>query len=491
MTARGRHVDRRGRPWLARGSWWPWLAFWTTLGLGIRLGAVLGRPDRVAGGDSFYYHNAANLLVAGKGFINPFLYYGHGAHRAVQTASFPAGFVFALAMASVVGFKSFFAHRIWCCVMGAAAIVVCGLTGREIGGRRVGLIAAFLVAVYPNIWMSDELGLSETLSPLLVALVLLTAYRFWKRPGWWTVVWLGVSIGVAALVRDELSLLGLFILVPLALLAKTLSWGRRTALLAVGGLSSLLVVAPWIGYNMTRFKHPVFISSGLGVTLASANCDTVYSGPFEGYWSMNCALAAPINRNTDESVQAAEAQKYALHFVRTHESRIFPVELARLGRAFGFFSPRQQIRLDSAVETRPYRWALAGLGMYYAMLVLSIGGVVILRRRRVPVLPLLAVGLDVVVTVAIAFGNTRYRTPFEVSLVLLSAVQLDWIWSHLRARASEIGDGAEPPEPMAPGKANDNGAEIGVSGRPPSALGGSDGTDGGEPSEVALPAPAG
>ena len=61
--------------------------------------------------------------------------------------------------------------------------MLCGYAGREIGGRRVGLIAAFLVAVYPNLWMSDELGLSEALSPLLVALVLLTAYRFWKRPG--------------------------------------------------------------------------------------------------------------------------------------------------------------------------------------------------------------------------------------------------------------------------------------------------------------------
>ena len=86
-------------------------------------------------------------------------------------------------MASVVGFKSFFAHRVWCCVIGAAAVTVCGVTGREMAGRRAGLIAAFLVAVYPNIWMSDELGLSETLTPLLVALVLLCAYRFWRQPG--------------------------------------------------------------------------------------------------------------------------------------------------------------------------------------------------------------------------------------------------------------------------------------------------------------------
>src|ERR1700745_1959735 len=103
-------------------------------------------------------------------------------------------------------------------------------------GRRVGLIAAFLVAVYPNIWMSDELGLSETLTPLVVALVLLAAYRFWKRPGWGRVIWLGASMGVAALARDELGLLAVLILVPLALSAQALSWGRRAAVLGAGAL---------------------------------------------------------------------------------------------------------------------------------------------------------------------------------------------------------------------------------------------------------------
>jgi hypothetical protein len=431
MTPRGRRPASRWWPWPARTTWWPWLVLWTALGLAIRLATVFGRPHRVAGGDAYYYHNAANLLVAGKGFINPFLYYGWQ-HHTVPTASFPPGFVFALAPVSLVGFKSFFAHRIWCCVIGAGAIVVGGLTGREIAGRRAGLIAAFLIAVYPNIWMSDELGLSEALTPLVVSLVLLTAYRFWKRPGWWTAAWLGAAIGAAALARDELGLLALLILVPLALTARLPSWRRRAAVLAVGAFSALLVVAPWVGYNLSRFEKPVFISSGLGITLASANCNILYSGTYEGYWAYDCALAAPVNPRADESVQGAEAQKYGLHFVRMHASRILPVALARLGRAFGFFHPGQQIQLDSTVETRPYRWALVGLAMYYAMLPLSIGGVIILRRRRVPVLPLLAVGLDVVVSTLITFGNTRYRTAFEVSLVLLSAVTLDWIWISLR-----------------------------------------------------------
>ena len=410
--------------------WWAWLGVITLAGFGIRLGTVLGRPNRRPGGDAFYYHNAANLLVEGYGFIDPWLFARHP-HEFVQSADWPPLFVFVLAMTSVVGLKSFFAHRVWCCVIGAAAITVCGVTGREMAGRRVGLIAAFLVAVYPNIWMSDELALSESLSPLLVALVLLCAYRFWKQPGTRRMLAFGAALGVAMLGRDEFALLVPLMLVPLALLAR-LRWRSRLALAGLGTLAALAVVAPWVGYNMSRFDKPTFISTGLGITLASANCNQTWSGPFEGYWSYQCSRRAPVDPHADESVQSAQAQAYALHYIRTHQDRFLRVEVARVGRAFGVFHPLEQVDLDFFVETRPYHWALVGLGMYYAFVALSIGGIVAMRRRRVPVLPLLAVGLDVVATVLVSFGQTRYRTPFEVSLVLLSAVALDRLWDRVR-----------------------------------------------------------
>jgi 4-amino-4-deoxy-L-arabinose transferase-like glycosyltransferase len=438
-------------------SWWRWIGLWSAVGLGIRLASLFGphRSRRAPGGDSYYFHYAANLLAEGKGFINPFVYYSSAHHAEVQTALWPPLFVVVLAIPSLVGLKTFFAHRVWCCVIGAAGIVVCGLAGREIGGRRVGLIAAFLVAVYPNIWMSDELALSEALSPVLAALVLLLAYRFWKDPGIKRAIWLGLSVGLAMLGRDELTVLVVFLVVPLVLTAKALSWRRRFAVLGVALLATAVVLAPWVGYNLARFQRPVLISNGLGVTLDSANCASVYSGPSEGYWSLLCALTAgreAINPHVDESVQESEAQAYAVHYIRTHLDRVFPVEMARIGRAFGFFHPLEQIELDSTVETRPYHWALVGLGMYYVMLVLSVGGVVVLRRRRIPVFPLVAFGLDVLVSVSLTFGNTRYRSTFEIALVLLSAVCIDAIWSRLPtfARASGRPDpcaGSPPPRP--------------------------------------------
>ena len=425
-----------------RGSskrWWMWLGLWMAVGLGIRLASVYVHPGKIAGGDAYFYFNGAKLLLEGHGFINPYYYVPPKMHhQVVPSADFPPLFILAQTIPQIIGLKTFLAARVWCCILGTAGIAACAYTGREIAGRRVGLIAAFLIAVYPNIWMTNELALSETIAPLLVAMLLLCAYRFWKDPSLKRGIWLGVAMGITMLGRDELSLLVIFLVIPLVLLARALSWRQRLTTLVVVGLVTALVIAPWVGYNLSRFQKPVFISAGLGVTLASADCASVWSGSNEGYWSMPCALAYSYSPwfkehpKADDVAQGDEFEHLALTYVRHHEDRVVPVTLAKIGRTFAFFHPFEQIQIDSYVETRPYTWAAVGLAMYYALLALSIAGTVILRRRRVPSFPLWAIGLNVVFASALTFGQTRYRTTFEVSLVLLGAVALDALWSRLR-----------------------------------------------------------
>jgi hypothetical protein len=90
---------------------------------------------------------------------------------------------------------------------------------------------------------------------------------------------------------------------------------------------------------------------------------------------------------------------------------------------------------------------VTGLVSYYVLLALSVGGTVVLRRRRIPSFPLWAIGLQVVCSVALTFGQTRYRTTFEVSLVLLAAVQIEWFWSRLRGGTGSEAQTAQGPDP--------------------------------------------
>lgn len=435
------NLARMSRPRPNLRSWWPWLAALTAIGLGIRLATVFVNPSRPPGGDPYAYYWGARLLASGHGFISPFEYNLH--HRVLQSAAFAPLYTVTLVVPMVLGLKTYFVARIWTCIVASAAVVVVGYAGREIGGRRVGLVAAALTALYPNIWMPDEIGAAESLVPLLVGATLLCAYRFWKKPDVRRAIWFGLALGLLILDRDELALLGLFVLVPLALLA-AVPWRRRLILLAVGGLAAAVTVAPWVGYNLSRFQNPTFVSNEAGLTLASADCDATFSGQFEGYWWMQCAADAPVTYHGDESVENAAYRTYVYSYLRHHESRLVPVTAAKIGRAFGFFHPIQQIRFDSQIETRPHVWALTGLVVYYILLFLSIVGSVILRRRRIPIFPMWAIGLNVVIAVAIAFGNTRYRIPFEVPLVLMSSVALERAWARLmRSPGEASGDPGE------------------------------------------------
>jgi len=431
---------RSGRLWLA------WVGLDTVLALAVRVATVLGRPNRSPTGDPFSYHFGANLLVEGFGFIDPWLYYGHNLHLHYQSAEYPPLFIGLLAISSLVGFKSFFAHRIWSCVIGAAGVPIAAYLGRDVmgggrQGRRVGLLVGLIVALYPNIWMSNEQVMSETIDPLVVGLVLLTAYRFWRRPGVWNAVAFGVALGVAALGRDELSLLTLIAL-PLMLGARAITWRARWGRLGLAAAAFCLVVGPWVGFNMVRFDKPVLISTGLGNTLASADCANTFSGSKAGYWSLACALAAPHYQYQDASVTSAQAQAYAMRFIRAHESALPRVIFDREGRTFAFWNPTLQIRQDAGVEIRPFHWAEVGLYSYYALLVLSIPAVIALRRRRIPIYPLLFVLGNVAISVAITLGQTRYRSPFELCLAITGAIGIEltggFLWNHRPRRPRSV-----------------------------------------------------
>src|SRR4051812_7665938 len=129
------------------------LALITGVGFAIRVGDVWHyRRNRLFGGDAFYYHAGANLLVHGKGFIEPILY---AVGLRAQSADHPPLYLLFLAVPSAIGLDTPLAHMLWSTLLGTGTIVVVGFLGRRVAGLRCGLLAAAFVAVYPNVWQYD------------------------------------------------------------------------------------------------------------------------------------------------------------------------------------------------------------------------------------------------------------------------------------------------------------------------------------------------
>jgi 4-amino-4-deoxy-L-arabinose transferase-like glycosyltransferase len=413
---------RPGRRPMGRRAWIALVCAAGAVGLAVRLASVLGEPHWAAHGDPSEYWLIANYLVEGKGWIEPIVYKGTGA--AVQTAKLPPLYTMLLALCSLVGFKSFFAHRVWSALLSAIGVPVAAGLGRQVAGRHVGVLTAFGVALYPNLWMSASLGMSETISPITAMLVLWAAYRLRERPTVARAVLLGLAIGFAALARDEMLVFAALLLLPLAWgrRSERRAWRDRLSLAGAGLAATVAVVAPWVGYNLSRFPHPVLITDRLGLTLASANCQQTWYGPLTGYWSQSCALASVAHGPAEESAQQSVATRVALTYVEHHLGSLPRVEFDRLGRTFDFWDVGSQVDLDVHVEARPRGWVLTGLGAYYALVALAPIGVWRLRRAGLAPLLLFAPLVDVVLAVLLAYGDTRFRVTLEPVLVLSAAV---------------------------------------------------------------------
>jgi 4-amino-4-deoxy-L-arabinose transferase-like glycosyltransferase len=398
-------------------------------GLVFRVLYVLAHAGEAISGDGVGYYRSAHLLSAGEGFVKPDEFLMSQGRDAIPAAIHPPAWTLLLAPMSLLGLDSVLSHQLWACLVGAATIGVVGLAGRRLAGDRAGLVAAAIAAAYPNFWMYERVLLSETLALLLVAVCLLATHSFWAEPSSRTAALVGVSCGLLALTRAEALLIVGLLIVPLVWLRREVDHRVRSKWLALAIGGTVLTVAPWAVYNTARMDHLALLTTNLGSTLASANCDELYDGPHIGWWSYDCLSesAAATAAAGDASAVDLAQRRYALRYMRANADRLPIVVLAREGRTWGLFQPFQQARMD-AVGGPDADVILLGLGAYWLLLPAAVAGAVVLRRRGVPLLPVLAVAVTVIVATGLTIGQTRYRAMAEVPLVLLAAVAIDsWL----------------------------------------------------------------
>ena len=397
-------------------------------------------PDRcvaILGGNSDprYLHDVANLVADGDFFVDPIVLRVTG--EELPTAHKMPLFPTVLAASSVVGATSVDAHRALAAAMGAGAVVAIGLVARQLAGPRSGLLGAAAAAVYPGLWINDYLLQVESLYAVLVAASIGVAYRFWWTP---TVRWagiLGVVIALGVMTRAETVLLYAFMVVPL-LLGMDLSWRRRFELAAVCGALGLVVMGPWVAWNLVRFEERTLFSIAPGNVLNAATCDQTYYGDYIGY-AATCLDYSEVAREVgvpedelgdyflsiDESERSAIAGEQANEYLRDHIERLPLVMAARVGRLWEVYKPVQNTRLNSEIEARGHRASQAALVAWYGVVVLGVGGLVVLRRRGLPISPFLSIAVAITLTAAWAYGNARYRVPIDVAALIASAVAVD------------------------------------------------------------------
>ena len=389
--------------------------------------------------DAGYYELQARQIGKGHGYNDPFLFLPGASHKSVPAADHPPLTVFAILPVIATGDALGFAEsttqlivRFQMLLTGLAGIVLMALLARRLAGDTAGLIAAGIAALYPYLWVNDGLIMSESLAVLAVVGALLLTFRLADDARVRTALALGLVCGVAALARAELILLAPLLALPLLRTWRARPWAERLKPVAVVAAGAVLVVGPWVAFNLSRFDEPTFISTNDGIAILGSTCDAVFYGHAIGLTNLTVCIPkhAPPG---DQSVVSKIYRQRALDYINDgRRTQFAKVVVARIARDWGLFRPRDMEFINES-EGRP-RW-LTTLGMwwYYPLSVLALVGAFLLHRRKVRIWPLAVPPIIVTVGTLLSYGQTRFRVPAEPVIVVLAAATIAAIVARLTA----------------------------------------------------------
>ena len=401
------------------------LAIITICGAVVRLALLIHRWNRgLKLNDSLWYAAAARGLRNGQFF--------HALLDGTPTAEHPPLTPMLMAPVSFLP-APVQGQRLTTTLFGIALGALVGVLGKKLFDERVGLIAAIIAAVYPNMFVHDGVVMSGSIALVLVVVWMLALIRLLDGPTLRRAALVGLTAGLAALTRSEL------LLVCFASMIATL-WHRRdraTWLRAgVIGAATLATILPWTIANLGRFERPVFLSTNDGTTLLGSYCDLGFNGENKGGWSLLCVLD---DQGTDDaSIRSERQRRQAMVYAYHHKRQLPGVMLARFGRMVDLYGVRDMVQGDFGEDQeRPLAWA--GVFCWFVLAPLAAFGVVGSRRRTLGIL-MTPVAI-VLITTFVFYGSHRLRVPMEPTVVLLAAVTIGRLLRR-RTAADEATGGA-------------------------------------------------
>jgi 4-amino-4-deoxy-L-arabinose transferase-like glycosyltransferase len=319
-------------------------------------------------------------------------------------------------------------------VLGTASVVLAFVVGRAVANVRVGLLAAALLAAFPNVvYQVATVQLETTFIFLVLAALAVIVTHDWDGgpPTARRLLAFGAVLGVAVLVRPFAAVL----LVGLAgaLVSVQIGW-RRAALAAM--VPTAVVVAmsiPWTIRNAVQMDAFIPSSTNMGDTLClDRNLDATGGFRFADHDGCVDPGLPEVPRNRGNT-------KKAIRFVLEHPDREL-LQIARRAR-FMFRDDHDGI---VAVQTLGGGAFLSERVVdvaepvadwdFYAIVGLAVVGLPgFARRERRPGRLIAASGFaGLLVIPLLLWGNPRFHLPLAPFLVLSAGFAVDAVWTRMR-----------------------------------------------------------
>lgn len=243
-----------------------WLGGITLAGLALRLFWVFYTDTIPLGGDPHWYYVVGINIAKGFGFVASRNELWEIPGPGEPTAFWPPGYPFALGALFKLSGVSITSAQVLNAVLGALTIPLVYGLGKELFTRNVGLAAAALFAIFPNVIFGVPLLFPEPLFTLIFIGALWLLLARLDRPGdaRWAVAGFGLLVGLAMLTRGQGA-----VLLPVAALfwlARS-GWRQAFAGTAIATLAAVAIIAPWTARNFVEMNAFVPISTNSGAAL--------------------------------------------------------------------------------------------------------------------------------------------------------------------------------------------------------------------------------
>jgi 4-amino-4-deoxy-L-arabinose transferase-like glycosyltransferase len=431
-TSAAEPAGRRGsvvaRIWSHRDYRWlvviTWVAF--VLRLAWLLYAKADPPTSwIGAGDQYSYWYYGNEIADGHGYV------GYVTNE--PTAYYPIGYPALLAaLFFVVGHAHLGDLMLWAGLMhvvfSTATVVLVFFIGRRIFNPTVGLIAAGLLAVFPNaIYQVSTLQLETTFIFLSTAALAIIVLHDWSTgpPSRNRLLAFGFVLGLSVLVRPFS--VWFIVGVVLAALAIRVGWRRALLTALVPTLVVIGMSIPWMIRNEIRMHAFIITSTNTGDTLCLDRNMTAYGG-FRFADHDGC-----VEPGLPEVPRNAGNTRKAISFVIHHPARE-ALQIVRRAK-YEFADDHDGIEATETLGSGRFlragvRNVLSDTADWYFFIALGLAVVGLPRllwaARRSPEARLVLVALTALLAIPLLlWGNQRFHLPLYPYMVILAAATVD------------------------------------------------------------------
>jgi 4-amino-4-deoxy-L-arabinose transferase-like glycosyltransferase len=334
--------------------------------------------------DQISYHNLALRVLDGHGFS--FGEYWWPLTKAdAPTAHWSYLYTFYLVLIyQLSGSNPLIARLIQAVIVGIAQPVLIYLIGRRLFGEPVGLVSAFLTAVYAYFVYYSATLMTEPfyITAILTSLYLLilvfdhTSEPISTRNKGGSIILalgLGLSLGLAVLFRQIFLLIIPILFIWISFLSLKRRRTSTVAMLILSLCVIILMILPFTIYNYMRFHRFVLLNTNAGYALYWAN-HPIYGTRFvpllpagwEGYRS----LIPQELHNQDEAALDQELLRRGFEFMISDPARMALLSISRIPIYFTFWpsSESSMISNISRVSSFGLFWPFMLVGLFLSFI---------------------------------------------------------------------------------------------------------------------------